>query len=309
MRYNRATAAAMVAIMAIMPAAWLVSAHEETGELPITPADSAPGYAVYFADNMVYGPQWRLGNLVRIETMVLKLDDYNGDLTTNASDIPLAVNSTMDPADDNVYDQVELIADPSLLLGTYMVSVPEILITIESDECGPYKYYGLFDTSAEYVPVLDSAGADSVHREINRAGHLIYGFLWDTSVGDVTVGRYSVSVQLPPEYAISIAIRNYYASEEIDGDGEQGERLPGPPLVEVPPDYFLELDAVTDPVLTGQGGVDFAANVALVYIGEIVLGGDSGTSGDNGGENGNGGDGGNQHGNQHGSLGTRYAHK
>jgi hypothetical protein len=306
MKYSRATAVAIVIIMAIVPSAWFVSASDDAVYVPITPADAAPGYAVYFADNMVYGPQWRLGNLVRIETMVLKLDDYNGDLTANATDIPLAVNSTIDPNDgDVVYDQTDLIGDPTLLAGTYMVSVPEILITIESDECGPYRYYGLFDTSPEYVPVLDGAGAGEVTREINKAGHLIYGFLWDTSAGDVTVGRYCVSVQLPPDYGISIAIRNYYVSEDIDGDGEQGERLPGPPLVEVPPDYFLELDAVTDPVLTGQGGVDTVANAAFVFLGEIILGGGSGTGGDNGGENGNGGSGGNQN----GALGNRYAHK
>ena len=305
MKYSRGTAMAVVAILAIMPSAWLVSAHEETSPLPITPADSAPGYAVYFADNMVYGPQWRLGNLVRIETMVLKLDDYNSDGVANALDIPLEVNGTVDPTDDVVYTQTALIGDPSLLLGTYMVSVPEILITIQSDECGPYRFYGMFDDSGTYVPVLDGSGAGALTREINKAGHLIYGFLWDTSVGDVTVGRYSVSVQLPPAYPISIAIRNYYVSEDIDGDGEQGERLPGPPTEEVPPDYFLELDAVTDPVLTGQGGVDAAANAAFIYLGEIILGGGSGTGGDNGGENGNPDSGGNQN----GLLGNRHAHK
>lgn len=305
MRYNKGTALAIVAIMAILPSTWLVSAHEETSPLPITPADSAPGYAVYFADNMVYGPQWRLGNLIRIETMVLKLDDYNGDLVANALDIPLEVNGTVDQTDDVAYDQTQLIGEPSLLLETYMVSVPEILITIESDECGPFRFYGLFADPADYTSVLDGDGAGELTREINKASHLIYGFLWDTSVDGVTEGRYKVSVQLPPAYAISIAIRNYYVSEDIDGDGEQGERLPGPPTEEVPPDYFLELDAVTDPVLTGQGGVDVAANAAFVYLGEIIQGGGSGTGGDNGGDNGNEDSGGQQN----GLLGNRHARR
>ena len=195
-----------------------------------------------------------------------------------------------------------MIENTDLILETYMVSVPEILITIESEESGPYEFYGLFGEDG-YVPEYTGDASGTVGREINKAGHLIYGFLWDTSVDGVKAGRYEVSVWLPTAYGISIAMRNYYVTEDIDGDGEQGAREPGPPLEDTPPDYFLELDTVTDPVLTGQGGVDSTVNAAFVYVGEIIEGTGSGTTGDNGGEN--GGEGGNQLGN----LGNRNVHR
>lgn len=295
MIYKRATVLAVVAIMAIMPSTLFVNASDDAESIPITPISDVPACAVYFADNMVYAPQWRLGSLVRIEVMVVKLGE-----AANAIDIPLAVNSSM--VTGEVYSQADFLDDTNLLLETYMVSVPEILITIESEECGAYEFYGLFGDGT-YAPEYVGEPIGEVGREINKAGHLIYGFLWDTSIGDVDIGRYSVSVWLPSGYDIAIAIRNYYVSEDIDGDGEQGTRPSGPPEVDIPPDYFLELDVVTDPILTGQGGVDQEANEAFVYLGEIIDGTGSGTTGDNGGENGGNGNGGN------GYLGGRRSHR
>ena len=297
MMCKRATALVMVAIMAIMPSTWFVNASDDAVGIPITPVSDVTACAFYFADNMVYAPQWRLGNLVRIEVMVVKLADFNADATTNALDIPLEVNCSIETG--VMYYQEDLIGEPDLILETYMVSVPEILITIESEDSGPYEFYGLFGEDG-YVPEYTGDASGTVGREINKAGHLIYGFLWDTSADGVEAGRYNVSVWLPTGYNISIAMRNYYVTEDIDGDGEQGARVPGPSSDDIPPDYFLELDTVTDPVLTGQGGVDPEVNAAFVNIGEIIEGTGSGTTGDNGGENG---------GNQHGNLGNRNVHR
>ena len=96
MMCKKATALVMIAIMAVMPSTWFVSANDDAVDIPITPVSDVPACAVYFADNMVYTPQWRLGNLVRIEVMVVKLDDFNEDTMTNALDIPLEVNSSME---------------------------------------------------------------------------------------------------------------------------------------------------------------------------------------------------------------------
>ena len=45
--------------------------------------------AVFFADNMVFGPQWRIGNFVRIEMLVIDMTAYYAPEDIWASDIEL----------------------------------------------------------------------------------------------------------------------------------------------------------------------------------------------------------------------------
>jgi hypothetical protein len=255
MRYRRVWTMATVALLGLLPAALAVGGSEEPSvPIPVTPADSE-GYAVFFADNMAFAPQWRTGNQVRIEVMVLKAGDFNGDGVTNASDIPLDVSLGL--------TQAELTANPNLILGTYMVSVPEIWVTM-SGPGGTYEFYSYFaDGTAD--------DTDTVGREINKAGHLIYGFLWDTT--GVDPGVYKTSVVIPAEYGVVMAIESLTVEEDADPIG------------------FVEVPAPGSEPLSGTGGVVGAANEAFIYLGEIVSRGGSGSNGGNGG-NGSGGNGG-----------------
>ena len=256
MRYERAVAIVTVALMGLFPASLIVGGAEEPSTpIPVTPADSE-GYAVFFADNMAFAPQWRTGNQVRIETMVLKAGDFNGDGVTNASDIPLDVNLGL--------TQAELTANPDLILDTYMVSVPEIWITI-SGPGGTYEFYSYFaDGTADET--------DTVGREINKAGHLIYGFLWDTE--DVEPGVYKTSVVIPGEYNVVMAIESLTLAEETEPVG------------------FVEVPAAGDVAVPGTGGVVDSTNEAFIYLGEIISKGGSGSNGGNGGDGNGGGNGG-----------------
>lgn len=255
MRYKRAWAIVTIALMGLVPSAFIVGASEEPSvPIPVTPADS-DGYAVYFADNMAFAPQWRTGNLVRIEVMVLKAGDFNGDGVTNASDIPLDVSLSL--------TQAELVANPDLVLGTFMVSVPEIWVTI-SGPGGSYGFYSYFgDGTADET--------DTVGREINKAGHLIYGFLWDTE--GVEPGVYKTSVVIPAEYNVLMAVESLTVAEDADPIG------------------FVEVPAAGDLVVSGTGGVAEDANTAFIYLGEIIARGGSGSNGGNGGDGGGNGGG------------------
>jgi hypothetical protein len=247
MRYRRAWAIATVALLGFLPVALVVGGSEEPSvPIPVTPADSE-GYAVFFADNMAFAPQWRTGNQVRIEVMVLKAGDFNGDGVTNASDIPLDVSLGL--------TQAELTADPDLILGTYIVSVPEIWVTM-SGPGGTYEFYSYFaDGTAD--------DTDTVGREINKAGHLIYGFLWDTT--GVDPGVYKTSVMIPAEYDVVMAIESLTVEEDADPVG------------------FIEVPAAGSEPVSGTGGVVDATNEAFIYLGEIVSRGGSGSNGGNGG--------------------------
>jgi uncharacterized membrane protein YgcG len=261
MRQTRAWAILTVTLLGLLPAALIAGGYEEPATpIPITPADSE-GYAIFFADNMAFAPQWRTGNLVRIEVMVLKAGDFNGDGVTNASDIPLDVSLGL--------TQAELTADPDLILGTYMVSVPEISVVM-SGPGGVYEFYSYFaDGTAD--------DADTVGREINKAGHLIYGFLWDTT--GVEPGVYKTSVRIPAVYDVVMAIESLTVAEEAEPIG------------------FVEVPVASSEPVSGTGGVIDATNEAFIYLGEIVLRGGSGSNGGNGGNgNGSGGNGGTGHG-------------
>ena len=287
MRYKRTSALALAVLMGMLPTALLVGAHEEPGAtIPFTdPGVVVPGvvkddmvYAVYFADNMAFAPQWRTGNLVRIEMMVLKvynLTDPDG--TPAADDIPITVNTNM--TSGAVYNQTELMANPDHLLYTWMVSVPDIEVAIVGDSGDVFVY------SSDFTDGYDES--DTVGREINKAGHLIYGFLWDTDADDAPAGVYRVSVSVPG-YDVAFAVRSLVLGEEESPIGYE----------EVPfgaPDSFV----------SGTGGVD-ASLGAYIFLGELIEKSDSGSNGGNGGGNGNGGENG-QNGN--GNMGNRRYRK
>ncbi len=252
MRYKRAWTMLTVAVLGLLPASLIVGGEEPSVPIPVTPADSE-GYAVFFADNMAFAPQWRTGNLVRIEAMVLKAGDFNGDGVTNASDIPLDVSLGL--------TQAELTANPDLILDTYMVSVPEIWVTM-SGPGGSYEFYSYFaDGTADE--------SDTVGREINKAGHLIYGFLWDTT--GVEPGVYRATVSIPTEYDVVMAIESLTVDEESEPIG------------------FVEVPAAGAEPVSGTGGVVDIANEAFIYLGEIIERGSGGGNGNgNGGGNGGG---------------------
>lgn len=70
--------AALAMLFATTSCVSIATAHEDSVPMIITePEDpEAPiECAVFFADNMVYTPQWRIGNLVRIEAMVVNMTD------------------------------------------------------------------------------------------------------------------------------------------------------------------------------------------------------------------------------------------
>jgi len=329
MRYKKVSVIALALLLGVVPSAWLVNAHEDEGTgVPITdPGMVCPGlydtgltYAVYFADNMAFAPQWREGNLVRIETLVAKLYDYNGDGLTELADFPIELNTTMWDTDTvpagTELSQAMLMEDPDLLNYTCMVSVPEMLITIEGAD-GPFYFYGLF-AGEDYVSEcpVSSGIVGEVGRETNKAGHVIYGFLWDTDATDAELGDYKVSVWIPAAYKISVAMRTLYI---VDEEPEETLTLESAPDEDNEPMGFEPLPVlVPDGDLTWTGGVDVAANEAFIWIGELVGRGsssDQNGNGDSGGdhENGNGGgdDSGGDHENGNGGSRTkalRYRH-
>ena len=243
MKHKKGAAIAMTLLMVLVSSTMIVKAAEEPPvPIPFTPVDSAPGYAVYFADNMAFTPQWRIGNLVRIEMMVLKVSAgvVDNNLTT-----PIVVNARMDNP-TVVYDQADLIADPSLILSTWMVSVPVISVTMT-----------VGDRTETFTADFTDADDEVLGREINKAGHLIYGMLWDTTGWDAGIPKISVNV---PNYPISWAARSYVAAEEDDATAF--ELLPlGDPMIPV----------------SGTGGMD--AGDAYIYLGKLITKGGGGGKG------------------------------
>jgi hypothetical protein len=242
--------------------------------------------AVYFADNMAFGPQWRVGGLVRIEVAVINLDaDHDGTLLT-VSEIPLNIseseNGTIDPLTNatKVYNQVELFTDPSLLNDTYMVSVSHIWVNISLSTDSAYT----FRYASDFTDGYDDS--DTVGREINKMGHLIYGFLWDTELDAAPVGVYSVSVGFTTVYGVKMAVEHLYPIV-VDGTDD----------TEAVPTGYTALPFDDGSATSGTGGVATGTNEAYIYLGELITKGGSGSNGSNGG-----GDGGN--GNMNGLLNT-----
>jgi uncharacterized membrane protein YgcG len=314
MRTNKMLVTAIATVMMAVSFASLAAAEEEPAvPVPIMAPLEGQGtlpVGVYFADNMAFGPQWRVGNLIRIETAIVNLDpDWDEDFTDailpDALPVDLAQSvsglTVIDPITllevPKTYTQAEIMADPYVLYDTYMVSISVITITI----------YNVDDPSLSFVFASDFTDGvqteDLVTREINKAGHLIYGFLWDTAVDGVVPGVYRVNVDIPSVWDIQYALQTEYPVEVEE---------------EV---VILEEDVVAEPIgftpiPADNGGVLLDANTAWVQLGDLVDKSDSGSTGggdngdhDGGGDGGggsmNGGDGGNGNG-QLGTLMTRH---
>ena len=272
MHSKRASAILAVIMMAFAPFGLIAGAGEEpAAPVPFTtPSEVVPGtvegnmeYAVYFADNMAFTPQWRLGNLVRVETMVLKAFERNNDGVLNASDIPIAVNTNI--TSGAVYSQEDLLLNPDHVLWTWMVSVPTISITMVGEKGDTHTF------SSDFTNGISDD--DLVTRETNKAGHLIYGFLWDTSDETVLGGVYRVSVDIGSDYHVTMAVRSLVVAEDADPIG------------------FEELPAGTlSAFVSGTGGV--TGDDAYLYLGVLLAKGGSSGGGGNGGGDGGGGDGG-----------------
>ncbi|MCJ7607996.1 MAG: hypothetical protein MUO94_09175 [Thermoplasmata archaeon] len=282
MKCRRTLAASVVMLSMILSSTAIATASHDV-DIPIT--DAPEGVAVFFADNMVYAPQWRVGNLVRIETMILDVSsciDENDvlDMDLMPLEVSQSVSEKIDPETGEilVYDQGDLIGTPGLLDDTYMVSVPgiEIVITSLVDDTVSYPFSGGLDKGA---------WVGDVTREINQHGHLIYGFLWATE--GLLLGAYEVSVKLPVEYDIRASVANVYP---VVDETTQGDPTNEPPEVEVDPIGFDILPVPEGDTTTGCGDVRDETNEAYVILGPLVDGGSAGTSGDNGDDNGGGND-------------------
>lgn len=293
MSAKRVSAMAVAVLFAVTSCACLISAEEDSVALMITmPEGEDPiSCAVFFADNMVYAPQWRVDNYVRIETLVIDMTDY-----ASSREIPrTATDLYPDIYADGFAQQAAILADSeSVLPLTKMVSVSYIQVTITSDVHDDIVLEAGWDHETG-TKVID----DGLGREVNKAGHLIYGTLWDTT--GLPEGEYTTEVRLGHVvqnavtglwsgvlgewYSVDYAIGNLYNPE-----GEEGEYLT--------PDYpFSDIVAYDHPdylvYKIGAGGV--GDDFAWVELGPLIgqgTGGGNGGGGNSGDGNGNGGDGG-----------------
>lgn len=268
MKTKAVIAAATAFIMAVGALPWVVTASEETIAIPITPVpEGGLDVGLYFADNMVFTPQWRTDNYVRLEFMVMDMTglvDHDGD-GVDPKDIPAA--------DIDMYLQSEILANPSLVANTRMVSVPSIEVTIVSAG-GTVAYYSKATWDADGFP-LDVVG--TMGREVNKAGHLIYGGQWDTT--NAEEGVYTCYVKLADGYNVNFAIGTYKIGDELLFD-------PLFPYIELADD---ELDPQYVDYDIGIGDVADDGS-AFIILGQLIGRGSGGGSGNGGG--GNGGDGG-----------------
>lgn len=306
MRYKKALAVALSVALAVGLLPVLSSAHETTTIVVTEPQDGADpmSCAVYFADNMVYAPQWRVGNYVRIETMVLDMTGCTDAAQFDVDGLWLPEFTVRDEA-DGLLQQAALIADSTRLYETKMVSVSYI----EVQMTGPSDYESeIF--SAGWMPYapFDQVIDNGLGREINKGGHLIYGMLWDTT--HVPTGEYTVSVKLGKVvqeldgdwvgaigqwYDVNFCVANYYIAEDQYADPEH-------PFVSIVSD---PLDPLYVDYKIGIGGL--TGDTAWIILGPLIAqgsGGGYGGGGNGGDGNGNGGDGGNGNGNG----GTRKGH-
>jgi hypothetical protein len=254
MKYRGKALLLVLAAMMFVPMA-NVAAEDTYSDVPISvPPDGADSIdvGVYFADNMAFAPQWRLGNFIRIEIMVL-------DVTGLSDPSELLIEET------NVYTQEVLRADPTLIFNTNMVSVSEIWISItpQGEDDPVVTWHSDFE---------DPDGDRTVTREINGEGHLIYGGKWDTSNVDEG-GFYTVSVRLPSVYEVKWALQHERAVVE---EPTEELSLTSDDVIEDPPEaigYML--------VPSSRGGVVLETNVAYIVLGEVLDGGGSGSNAGN----------------------------
>lgn len=318
MTAKRMSAVAIAVLFGVTSFGCLISAHEDEGTplMITTPSGTEPiPCAVFFADNMVYAPQWRLDNYVRIETMVLDVTGYasSRDIPVEATDLYPGIFETGEE------QQAAIITNSEEVLPlTRMVSVSYIEVLVTSDVLDePIKF------AAGWNPVTGEQviGINGFGREVNKVGHVIYGTLWDTTgldegvyTTEVRLGRAVESPvgsgdwvgMLGEWYDVNFCIGHLYNPE-----GDEGEYLtPGFPYSDLV--TYDHIDYATYKI--GAGGVD--GDCAWVELGPLIPqgsgGGNGGDSGGNGGDggNGNGGGGGNGHGgdNENGN-GHRVRHK
>ena len=298
MTAKRISALAIALLFGMTSCACLIGAHEDEGApLMITAPDGDEpiSCAVFFADNMVYAPQWRLDNYVRIEKMVLDMTEFETarDITVDATDL-----YPSEEFPDELSQQAAIMTNSEEVLPlTKMVSVSYIEVAVTSDVL--------------YAPIMFAAGwnpetgesvitVNGLGREVNKAGHLIYGTLWDTTHLDE--GIYTVEVRLgrvvqdPVTGEWSGSLGEWYSVDYSIGhlynpEGEEGEFLT--------PDYpYSDLVEYEHPDYTtykiGAGGVE--GDCAWVELGPLIPQGSGGGNGGDSGGNGNGGDGGNGNG-------------
>jgi len=284
MKARAVIATATAFMMAIGALPWVVTAGAESVPIPITPVpDGGLPVGLYFADNMVFTPQWRTDNYVRIEFMIIdmtNLVDIAGD-GVDPTDIPAA--------DIDMYTQAEIIANPSLLANTRMVSVPSIEVTIVHAD-GTLGWHSLATWDADGNPLFSDGG---MGREVNQVGHLIYGGQWDTT--DAAEGVYTCYVELADGYNIQFAMGSYKIGEDTLYD-------PTHPYIELADD---ELDWQYVEYDIGIGDVA-ADGSAFLILGQLIGRGSGGGSGGNGNGNGGGGNGGNGNGGGSGHHGGRW---
>ncbi|MBU1158619.1 MAG: hypothetical protein KKE24_04695 [Candidatus Thermoplasmatota archaeon] len=304
MNPKRVSAVAIAVLFGLTSCACMICAHEDEGDPMIitAPSGTTPmSCAVFYADNMVYAPQWRLDNYVRIETMVIDMTDYDSARDIMATDVSLYPGVF----EDGLAQQAAIIADSATILPmTKMVSVSYIEITITSDVLDEDLVFAAGWDPLTGVKVIEERG---LGREVNKAGHVIYGTLWDTTGLDE--GVYTVETRLGcvvngvgvigQWYSVDYAIAHLYNPE-----GEEGELLtPDHPFSDLVEEDNIDYSTYK----IGVGGV--GGGVAWIVLGPLIPqgsgGGNGGESGGNGGGNGNGngGNGGNDHGNGHRARG------
>ena len=238
MRYTKATVVAIGAFMLVLPLAHLVSAggtgHEEGDPMIITTpdGDGPISCAVYFADNMVFAPQWRTDGLVRIEMMIIDMTDFGVDpMAIEEQEINLPISYFEENIDPTLYDeyvyanetgvlftdqQSFLLDDSDRLRETCMVSVSYICVTVTLVE-GEGAYVRTFEAgwlpeADERHDAYDRVIFSDLGREVNKHGGLIYGMLWDTaadpddpvSLPAAPAGGYRVDVQLGKVKKVSV---------------------------------------------------------------------------------------------------------
>ncbi|MDH3366141.1 MAG: hypothetical protein OEM29_09115 [Thermoplasmata archaeon] len=300
MRKNAASAIAIAVLFGATAFACVVGAEDEGEPLIITqPSGTVPmSCAVFFADNMVYGPQWRIGNFVRIEAMVLNMDDYDSakDLTVSDTDLYPSVEYP-----DGLSQQAAINGDSENVLPmTKMVSVEYIQMVITGPSYPASKPYILEAgwNKADLTKVVETNG---LGREVNKAGHVIYGCLWDTT--GLIEGTYTVTTKLgvvqqlandkwigvpgSTVYSVDYAICHLYIAEDVYVDLDH-------PYADLAGD---EDDIVYETFKNGIGNVTDGA--AWIELGQLIP---QGSGGGNGG-NGNGGEGGNGNGGENGGNG------
>ncbi len=310
MSAKRVSAMAVAVLFAVTSCACLISAEEDTVPLMITmpEGDEPISCAVFFADNMVYAPQWRVDNYVRIEVLVLNMTDYTSSREILRTDTDLYPEVYA----DGLAQQAAIMGSSETVLPmTKMVSVSYIEVTITSD------VYPDIVLSAGWDPVTGAKVIDKdFGREVNKVGHLIYGTLWDTT--GIPEGTYTTEVRLGHVvqdpvtglwsgvlgewYSVDYAIGHLY-NPDVEGEFLTPE-FPYSDLV-----LYDHIDYTTYKI--GAGGVE--GDCAWVELGPIIgqgTGGGNGGGGNSGDGNGNGGDGGgNGYGGENGLGGNGHGGK